>query len=227
QAVTLLNVVLPLLRFHGFRAGLQDIDFAVNAVATPLDVHGTPVVVLDNAGITGQLNNFFVAERIAISLGNGDIDRAYGMPGAAVGVELHFDQLGANAAADDGVMAGSQCRLEYVELVGVYRALNDCFAQAIRGSDEDDIAKAGFGVQREHDAGTALVGAHHALHTCRQRDIGIGIAFVNAVRNGAVVIQRGKYQVNFFEDFVDANHVQIGFLLAGKRRVGKVFGGGR
>jgi hypothetical protein len=38
-----------------------------------------------------------------------------------------------------------------------------------------------FGVDGEHHAGGAEVGAHHALHAGRQRDVGMGEALVHAV----------------------------------------------
>src|SRR5690606_4882570 len=146
QAVTFLDIVGALLRFDGFGTRLEDVDLAVDAVAAPFDVHGTAVVLLDDDGVAGQFNDFFVGQRIAVALGHRYIDGAHGVAGTAIGVELHLDQLGANATADDGVLAGGQRRLEDVELVGVDRALHHSFAQAVGRRDEDHVLEAGFGV---------------------------------------------------------------------------------
>src|SRR5690606_21223013 len=48
QAVTLLNIIGALLRFDRFRAGLQDIDLAVDTVTVPLGVHPAAILLLDN-----------------------------------------------------------------------------------------------------------------------------------------------------------------------------------
>src|SRR5690606_37275861 len=227
EAITFLYVVGALLRLHGFGAGLQNVDLAVDAIAAPLDVHGAAVVLFDDDRVTGQFDDLVVGKRIAIALGNGNVDRAYGVAGAALGVEFHLDELGTDAAADDRVLACGQRRLEHVELVGVDGALHDRFAQAVRRGNENHVFEARLGVDGEHDAGTALVGAHHALHTRRQGHFGMRVAFVHAIRNGAVVVQRCEHVADFLEHFVDAHHVEIRFLLPRERRIGKVFGRGR
>src|SRR5690606_30406588 len=117
QAVAFLDVVVALLRLHGFRACLQDVPFAVHPVAAPFDVHRTPVVRLDDGGIAGQLDDLFIGQGIAIAFRGGHFDRAHGMAGDTLLVEFHLDQLGADATADDGVVARSQRGLEDVELV--------------------------------------------------------------------------------------------------------------
>ena len=115
----------------------------------------------------------------------------------------------------------------HVKLVGVDGTLHHRFTQAIAGGDEHHIAKAAFGIHGEHHACRALVGAHHALHARRQRHIGMGKALVHAVADGAVVVQRSEYFLDFVQHIVNAHHVQEGFLLAGERGVRQVFGCGR
>ena len=130
-------------------------------------------------------------------------------------------------AADDGELAGGQRRLVHVELVGVDRALHHRLAQAVAGGDEDDVGEAALGVEREHHAGGAQVGAHHALHAGGQRDLGVGVALVHAVADRAVVVERREDFAHLVQHAVDADDVQEGLLLAGERRVGHVLGGGR
>jgi hypothetical protein len=88
-------------------------------------------------------------------------------------------------------------------------------------------SEAGLGVDGEHDAGGAEVGAHHALHAGRQRHVRMGEALVHAVADGPVVVEGGEHLLHLVQDVVDADHVQEGLLLARERGVGQVFGGGR
>ena len=88
-------------------------------------------------------------------------------------------------------------------------------------------SKPDLGVDREHHAGRAEVGAHHALHAGRQRHVGVGEALVHAVADGAVVVERGEDLLDLVQHVVDAVHVEEGLLLAGERGVGQVLGGGR
>src|SRR5690606_23942217 len=103
-----------------------------------------------------------------------------------------------------------------VELIRVHGALHHRLAQPIGGGDEHHVLEARFGVDGEHHAGAASVGAHHALHTGRQCHFGVRVAFVYAIGNGAVVVQRGEYVADLVQHVVDADDVQEGFLLAGK-----------
>ena len=131
QAVAMLYVALHMLRLHGFRARLQDIDLAVDAVAAPFDIHGALVVLLDDDRVSREFDDLVIGERIAIALGDRHIHRAHGAPLGAFGIELHFDQLGANATADNREKARGKRRLEDKELVRIDCALDDRFAQAV------------------------------------------------------------------------------------------------
>ena len=113
-----------------------------------------------------------------------------------------------------------------VEFVRVDRALHHRLAQAVARGDEHHVLEAGLGVDGEHHAGRAEVGADHALHAGRQGHFGVREAFVHAVRDRAVVVQRGEHVLHCFEHVVDADHVQERLLLAGERRIRQVFGSG-
>jgi hypothetical protein len=113
----------------------------------------------------------------------------------------------------------------HIELVGVDCSLHHGFAEAIARRDEHDLVEAGFRVDREHDAGRPQVAANHALDTRRQRDVSVGEALVYAVADGAVVVERGKHLFHLVQHVFDADHVEECLLLAGKGRVGQVFGG--
>ena len=71
------------------------------------------------------------------------------------------------------------------------------------------------------------IAVHHALHAGRQRDLRVVEAMVNAVRDGAVVVQRGEHPRERREHAGLAVHVQQGFLLAGEGGFGEVLGGRR
>ena len=56
------QIAFPL---HGFRPRLQDVQFAVCAIAPPLDVHRPPVVLLDTERIARQFFHLGIADREA------------------------------------------------------------------------------------------------------------------------------------------------------------------
>ncbi len=51
-------------------------------------------------------------------------------------------------------------------------------------------------------------------------------SFVNAVGNGAVVVERGEHVLERGHDVGEAANIEEGFLLSGERSVGQVFGRG-
>src|SRR3546814_15478071 len=57
---------------------------------------------------------------------------------------------------------------------------------------------------------------------CSSDLFGVRIAFVHAVGNGAIVVQRRKNVADLVQHVIDAHDVQEGFLLAGTRSVGQV-----
>ena len=215
------------LRFHGFGTGLQDIEFAVDAVATPFDVHRAAVVFFNRQRVLCQLGNFFVGNGEAVAVFFGHIDVHHGFTGFGFVGENHFDLFRTHSFAQNRGFTRFQRGFEHIEFVGVNRALNDVFAQAVGRSNENDLVVTGFGVESEHHAGCAAVGTDHTLHTCRQRHHVVRKAFMNAVRNGAVVVQGGKHMVHGFFYIIQAVDIQESFLLACKRCVGQVFCGGR
>ncbi len=150
-------------------------------------------MLLDRQRVPRELLDFGVGDRKALALGGRHVDGRYRFAGAGLVGEDHLDRLFADALAQDRRPPGREVRLVDVELVGIHGALHDGFAQAVRGGDEHHLVEAGLGVEREHDAGRALVAAHHALDADRQRDVGIGVALVRAIRNGPIGVEGGKY----------------------------------
>ena len=219
------------LALHGFRACLQDVELAVGAVLTPLDVHGAAIVLLNHQRVAGQLLHISVGQRVTVALLGGHIN---GLDQLATGGlflgrgEHHLDQLAAQVAADQRLFARLEHGLVHIELVGVHGALHHGLAQAVAAGDEHHVFKTGFGVDGEHHTCRAQVGTHHALHASGQGHHVVLEALVHAVGDGAVVVQRREHFLHLVHDFVDAHHVQEGFLLAGKRGVGQILGrGGR
>ena len=82
-------------------------------------------------------------------------------------------------------------RLEDQVFVRIDRALDDGFAEAPGGADDHHAGEAGLGVDREHDAGAAEVGAHHPLHADRERHLQMVEALDLAVADGPVGEERG------------------------------------
>ena len=107
--------------------------------------------------------------------------------------------------------------------VRVHSALNNGFTEAIAGCNENDLIKAAFGIHRKHNTGSALIGANHSLNTGGQSHISVVEAFVNAVRDCAVVVEGSEYFLHSCEHLFETDDVQVSFLLAGKGSVRKVF----
>jgi hypothetical protein len=143
---------------------------------------------------------------------------------AAVVVD-HLHQFRAQVAPDDGKLARLEHRLVHDELVGVDRTLHHRLAQSVARGEEDDVAKARLGVEREHDAGRALVAAHHALHAGRQCHLVVGEAVVHAIGDGPIVVERGEDLAHALEHGIGADHVEEGLLLAGERGLRQILGG--
>ena len=216
-----------LLRLHRFRTSLKDVDLAVGAVLAPFDVHRAAVVLLDDAGELREFDHVVVGdcELAAVFLRN--INRTDRAARRSVGFKFHADQLRAERLADDRELAFVEGGLEDVELVRVHRALHDRLAEAVRSRDEDHLVEARFRIEREHHAGSALVGAAHALNARGKRDLSVREALVDAVRNGTVVVEGSKDFLHVAENGVNAVHVEHGFLLAGKGSIRQVLSGGR
>src|SRR5574338_1420979 len=222
----LLHDVAGLLALHRFRTGLEDVELAVVAALAPLDVHRAAIVLLDDHGVTGQLQHVLVGQGELHPVGLGHIHRPGGTASFLLLGEDHLDQLGAEVAADHRRLALCQGGLVYIELVGVHRALHDRFAQAIGGGDEDHVLETGFGIDGEHHSRSADVRAHHALHPGGERHLGVGEALVHAVGDGPVVVEGGKHLLHGVEDVLVAVDIQEGLLLAGEGGVGQILGGG-
>ncbi len=214
------------LALHRFRTRLQDEDLAVAAVLAPFDVHRTLVMLFDDHRILRQFDHVFIRDREAVALLMRDVDRLHAARLARLG-EFHLDQLGADRATDDRILALRKRGFVDVELVRIDRALHDGFTQTIARGDEHRVLEAGFRVERKHHASRADVGAHHALHASGQRHFSVSKALVNTIGNGAVVIQRREHVLHAIKHVVDADHVEVAFLLTRERRVRQIFCRGR
>jgi hypothetical protein len=183
-------------------------------------------VVLDDQRLAGQRLDLGVAETEPPAIGVRHVHgggRAAGGHGVRVD---HLDQLAAAVARDHRRPTGAQRRLVHVELVRVHGALYDRLAKTIRRGHEHRVAKARFGVEREHHAARANVAAHHALDASRQQYVFVGEALVDAVGDGTVVVKRGEHVTHRLQHVLGAADIEEGFLLTGERRVRQVFGGG-
>ncbi len=121
-------------------------------------------------------------------------------------------------------MAGAQRALIDVELVRIHRALYHRLPKAIRRSDEDDVAETGVGIEGEHDAARAQVGADHVLDARRQGDLVVLEALMHAIGDCTVVEQRSEHFVHALQQRVATAHVEERFLLTGERGIRQVLG---
>ena len=229
ELVTVLRAACG-LALHGLGARLQNIDFAVQSVLTPLDVHGPAVVLLDDQCISRQLFDIGIGQGIAVAQLGRHI-RSFDQFATGRfffgGRELHLDQLGAQIAPDQGTLARLEHGLVHIELIRIHSALHHRLAQPVAGGDEHHVFKTGLGVNREHDAGRAHIGAHHALNARTQGNMLVRKTLVHAVADGPVVVKAGKHFPDFVQHFFDADDIQKGFLLARKGGIRQVFSGRR
>src|ERR1700733_11786172 len=171
----------------GLGTRLQDIDPTGLAVTSPFDVHRPAVVLFDDQRLARECHDVGVAAAVTLAIGGRDGYGLHALPGAGrVGID-HLDGLASPAATHDRQVARAQCGLVYVELIRIDRALYHRLAEAIGCGDEDDVAKAGLGVEREHDAAGAEVAAYHELHAGGQCYLGMRKTVVHAVGDRAVI----------------------------------------
>ena len=222
------------LALAGDRLGpcLHDVEFAVQAVLGPLDVHrhamagALRVVLLDLDGGVGQGQDVGVADAEALPVGLRRRDHAAGLAGVAVGVD-HLELLLAAAAAEHGPVALLEGRLVNVVLVRVDRTLNHGFSQPVGAGDEDHVGKAGFRVHREDDAAGGQVGADHLHHRHRQRDLEVIEVALDAIADRPVGEERGEAALVGVDQQRLAAHVQVGVVLAREAGGRQILRGGR
>ncbi len=214
------------LRRDGLGSGLDDVELAVDPVLGPLDVHGSPVVVLDREGAARELEHVLVAQAVvdAIVLGRRNIARGLLVP---VLGEDHLDRLVADGTAQDGTVPLAIGGLVHVKLVGVHRALDHVLAEPVGTGDEHDVGEAGLRVQGERHPGGRQVRAHHLHHADREGDVEVVDALFDPVVDGPVGEQAGKASTAGVEQALVPAHVEKGLLLAGEARGGQVLRRGR
>src|SRR3990167_1051707 len=210
--------------------GIRDLTVTgVQTCALPIsfDIHRATVVLLDDHRLLGQLADLSISQAETRTFGTVHIDHLDRFTGLGFVAVDHLDGFASKVAAQNCRAAGFQRLLVHVELVRVDRTLHYSFAEAVGAGDKYHVAETGFGIEGEHHAGSAGFRTHHALHASRQRDQFVVKALVHAVGNGAVVEQRGEYFFGSADHVVHTANVQEGFLLASKRGIWQVFGGGR
>jgi hypothetical protein len=184
------------------------------------------VVVLDRDRGIGQAQHLGVGQAETGAFGLRCRHVARGVAARALGVD-HADFLAAQLAPEHLPVAARQRGLEDVELVRVHRALHHVLAQAVGAGDEDHVAEAGLGVQREDDAAGGAVRAHHLHHAHRLQHLEVVDAAFGAVGDGAVLEEAGEAGAHRVQQARLAGDVEEGLVLAGEAGGGQVFGGGR
>ena len=173
----------------------------------------------------GQLQDLRVGQHESMTFFRGGLGVAGCVPGAT-GVD-HLLFFGAQLLVQDGpqVFLVEQ-RLEDQIVVWRDRPLHDVFAQTPGGVDDDDVRKAGLGVDGKHHAGAGTVRAHHLLHANGQGDLQVVEVLGLPVNDGPVRKEGGIAATAGIEELLSAGNIEKGLLLAGKAGVGQIFGGG-
>ncbi|CCJ97896.1 hypothetical protein BN130_390 [Cronobacter malonaticus 507] len=213
-------------RAHGFRTRLHNKQLAGVTIFSPLDIHRAAIVFLNLYGLFRQFLHLFRrdAETVAFSLR--DIFDAH-LLAVLLGIGIHHtDFFRAHGTAHNRRTPFRQARFMHVEFVRVDRTLHHHFAKTIRGGDKHHLVEARFGINGEHHARGREIGAHHTLHARGERDAAVIVSLMHAVRDGAVIKQRGEHMFHRHHHRIDALHVQEGFLLAREGSVRHIFGGG-
>ena len=218
------------LTLHCLRTGLQNVQFTVQSVFTPLNVHRPTVVLLDHQGVSRQLLYIGVGQGVPVAQFGGHI-RCFDQLATDcffLGCgELHLDQFGTQTAPDEGALARPQHGFVHIKLIRVHGTLHHRLAQPVAGGNEHHILKTGLGVNGEHDACRAQVGAHHALNTGAQSHMLMGKTLVHAVTDRSVVVKTGKHLPDFVQHLFNTRDIQKSFLLAGKGGIRQILGGSR
>src|SRR5262249_31134891 len=141
------------------------------------------VVLLDSERPERKHENFIVreGELRTILVGRRHVHHLT-MSGLVVD-ETHL--FGAELLPNEGSKALSQCCFVDVELIRDHAPLNDALPEAEAGRDENHLAMPSVGIQGEDDARACEIGAHHLLHTYRQRYLHMVEAHIDAVADGA------------------------------------------
>ena len=197
----------------GDRPGLRQPGPALG-VDDPLRVLRLAVEGVDPTGQLGQS-----VEAGAIETGRGarlELDRR----GAAAGHGSDSGALVAEVLIDQRAGVGRQD-----ETIGIHRARDDGLAQAGAGVDHQLATASGHRVRGEHhtrDLGVDQLLDHHGECDAVRSD-----ALRRSVADGALGPQGRPAAAYRVEDRVSADHVEVGVLLAGEARAGKILGRGR
>jgi hypothetical protein len=179
-------------------------------------------VVLDGNRVTGELEHIVVADAEAFSIDfrGDDIARS----GAAATPVDHPLLLTTEPPGQHRAIALAKRRLVDVELVGIDRTLDDVFPESVRASDEHNLAKARFCVEREYDAAGCPVGTHHLHHADRERHLEVIEAIVDPVRNRAVGEDGSETAPAHLDDRSRVTNIEEAFVLAGEARGRQILG---
>ena len=181
-------------------------------------------MLFDDERLAGERRQIVVIEAEALPISRWHVDGAHPLRRAWLTVD-HLDRLGTEVASQHRPTSGPHGRFVEVELVRIDGALDHGLAETVGGGDEDHIAKARVGVQREHHAARPAVRAHHLLDTCRQCNLGVIESLMDAIGDRPIVEQRGEHMTHRFNYCSFALHVEEGFLLAREGGLGQVLSG--
>ncbi len=111
-----------------FRARLKNIEFAVDAVFAPFDIHRASIMLFNDSCVLGKFNDFAVIQSKLLAFGFGNVNDFNGSSGGFICIEDHFNLLASKYLTDNREIALFKHRLMNKVFVRINGTLNHCFA---------------------------------------------------------------------------------------------------
>jgi len=173
-----------------------------------------------------EREDVIVAEAEALAVGL----RRRNVAGSGLGASFdinHLDLFAAQRPPQHRAPSALERGLEDDEFVRVNGTLHHVLAKAVPGADQYHVAKAGLGIEGEHDAAGRKIRAHHLLHADRQVNLKLVEPLIGSIVDRAICVETREAALARIQELLFPLNVQIGLLLAGEARHGQILGGRR
>ncbi len=129
------------------RTGLDDKKLAgahIDAVTIlgPFNIHTLAVMIFNDAGPVGKLQNLIIIDNVGISFFRRGIDVPDRFFRIGIIVVDHLDLFGTDFFGNNRSLALFECRLEHVVFIGVDGTLDNVFTKSPGTGDKNRILKA-------------------------------------------------------------------------------------
>ena len=127
---------------------MNDIERAGLTIPCPFHIHRLAIVFFNNAGLTGQGQDFRITQHELLSF----CLRGWHIARSTRGISDHLDLFAAQLFFEDGSQIGvAQKRFENLILIRINGTLHDVFAKPPDCIDQYGIGKACLSIDGEHD----------------------------------------------------------------------------